>query len=76
MFAQYNTPWDDPFEQLKKRIKQRMKNDKVGQQIRNTVQDSFQAALRAENIILSRTERDRLQRALLQDILKDLLASS
>ena len=44
----------------------------VDEKVRNLVTDAYDRVLSSENVILSRPERIRLLRALLQDILDDL----
>ena len=67
----YNLP-DDPFNQLKKRIRLQMKEEMVDERVRNLIAGAYDHALSSDNIILSRTERIRLFRALLQDIFNDI----
>lgn len=67
----YNLP-DDPFNQLKKRIRLRMKEEMVDERVRDLITGAYDQVLSSENIILSRSERIRLFRALLQDIFDDI----
>ena len=67
----YNLP-DDPFNQLKKRIRLRMKEEMVDERVRDLITGAYDQVLSSENIILSRSERIRLFRALLQDIFNDI----
>jgi len=67
----YNLP-DDPFNQLKKRIRLQMKEEMVDERVRNLIAGAYDHVLTSDNIILSRTERIRLFRALLQDIFNDI----
>ena len=68
----YNLPDDDRFDQLKRRLRVRMKEEMVDEKVRNLVTDAYDRVLSSENVILSRPERIRLLRALLQDIFDDL----
>lgn len=70
----YNLP-DDPFNQLKKRIRLRMKEEMVDERVRDLITGAYDQVLSSENIILSRSERIRLFRALLQDIFNDISKS-
>ena len=65
---------DDPFKQLKDRIHLRLKEDKLEDKIFGVVKDAYTQLLKSENIILSRTERNRLLRDILKDELKSMLA--
>lgn len=67
----YNLP-DDSFNQLKKRIHLRMKEEMVDERVRDLITGAYDQTLSSENIILSRSERIRLFRALLQDIFDDM----
>jgi hypothetical protein len=67
----YNVP-DDRFNQLKKHLRLRMKEEMVDEKVRNITTHAFEHSLASENVILSRPERIRLFRALLQDIFDDL----
>ena len=71
----YNSS-DDPFERLKSRILQRMREEGIEEELSDVVKDTYHAytqALRAENIILSRREHNRLLQAVLKDLLDDAL---
>lgn len=70
MDAQPNQISGDPFQQLKEKVRQRLEEASVKDKIFDIVKDAYTESLRAENIILSRTERNRL----LRDILKNVLA--
>jgi hypothetical protein len=50
-----------------------MKEEMVGDKLLDLAKDSCNEFLRRENIILSRTEQSRLLRAVLQDIVDDML---
>ena len=67
----YNLP-DDPFTQLKKRIRLRMKEEMVDKKVQDLITGAYDHVLASENIILSRSERIRLFRALLYDIFDDI----
>ena len=69
----HNFP-DDPYKQLKERIHRRLKEDKIDDKIFSMVKDACTQALQRENIILSRTEQNRLLRDILKDELSDMLA--
>jgi len=63
----------DPFQRLKNRLRLYMKEEMVGYRLVETVTDACNAFLKRENIILSRTERNHLLRAVLQEMMDDLL---
>lgn len=65
---------NDPYKQLRERIRLRLKEEMINDKIFGVVQDAYTALLRTENVILSRTERNRLLRDVLKDILTDMLA--
>ena len=67
----YNLP-DDPFNRLKSRIRLRMKEEMVDEKVRDLITSAYDHILSSENIMLSRPERIRLLRALLQDIFDDM----
>jgi hypothetical protein len=58
---------------LKKRMLQHVKSSKVHDQIFQVVQNSFENALRHENIVLSRPERMRLFSQILKSVLEDMI---
>jgi hypothetical protein len=58
---------------LKKRVLQRVQSSNVNDQIFQVVQNSFEEALRNENIVLSRPERKRLFAQILKSVLEDMV---
>lgn len=66
-------PFDYSYVNLKKRMLQHVKSSKVDDQIFQVVQNSFENALRHENIALSRSERIRLFSQILKAVLEDML---
>ena len=58
---------------LQKRMLQNVKATQVNDQIFQIVQNAFEAALRQENVLLSRPERRRLFSQILKSILEDML---
>lgn len=70
MMAQPNRLPGEPYQQLKERVQQHLNETSVKDKIFGVVKDAYSESLHAENIILSRTENNRL----LRDILKDVLA--
>ena len=68
---QYNS-WDDPFKQLKDRFCARMKEDMISDKMLDVVKDAYTELMRSENIILSRSEHNRLFRAVLQEMVDDM----
>ena len=58
---------------LKKRMLQNVQATSVNDQIFQVVQNSFEAALRQENIVLSNPERKRLLSQILKSVLEDML---
>jgi hypothetical protein len=73
MLPQQHNSLDDPFGQLKNRILLRIKEDQIDEQVLGLVKDAFTETLRTENILLSQAEHDRLFRAILREILDDVL---
>ncbi len=65
---------DDPYKLLKDRVHRRLKEQKIDDKIFGVVKDAYTKLLKSENIILSRTERNRLLRDILKDELSDMLA--
>ena len=70
-------PQQDPglysYVNLQKRMLRNVQALKVNDQIFQTVQNAFEAALRAENVVLSRPERKRLLSQILKSVLEDML---
>ncbi len=58
---------------LKKRMLQNIKATRVNDQIFQVVQDTFDSALRHENVVLSNPERKRLLSQILKSVLEDML---
>jgi hypothetical protein len=50
-----------------------MKENQTDEQVVSLVKDAFTEALRTENIVLSRAEHGRLFRAVLREVLDDML---
>ena len=68
-------PEQDPlplFDSLKERMIQRVESAKVNDQIFQVVQKAYEDALKRENIVLSRPERQRLLSQILQHVLDDM----
>ena len=74
MPPQMYNPSDDPYKQLKTRLHLRLKEDNIDDRIFGVVQEAYIQLLTKENIILSRTEQNRLLRDILKDQLNDMLA--
>lgn len=64
---------EDPFKRLKDRLRLYMKEQMIDDRILETVTDACKAFLRQENIVLSRTERNHLLRAVLREMVDDLM---
>jgi hypothetical protein len=58
---------------LQKRMLQHVRATKVNDQIFQVVQQSFEDALRLENIVLSQPERKRMLSQMLRAVLEDML---
>lgn len=58
---------------LKKRMLQHVESAKVKDQIFQVVQKAYEDALRQENIVLSRPERQRLLSQILKHVLDDMV---
>lgn len=63
--------WLGP-QDIKERIYRQMQSSKVSKQIYMLGRDVFEQALASENILLSRPEKERLLRQVLEKIFKDL----
>lgn len=69
-------PEQDPlpsYVNLKKRMLQNVKAAKVNDQIFQVVQKAYEEALRMENVVLSRPERERLLSQILKSVLEDMI---
>ena len=67
---------DDPFERLRNRIYLRMKEEMIDEKMLGVAKDAYGAyteVLRTENILLTQAERDRLFRAVLKEMLDEVL---
>lgn len=62
-----------PYFQLKKRTIENVQAAKANDQVFETVQKLFEQSLNAQNIVLSRPEKDRLLHAVLKSVLTDML---
>jgi hypothetical protein len=70
-------PQQDPglssYVNLQKRMIQRVQSAKVSDQIFEVVQNAYEDALKAENIVLSRPERKRMLSQILKSVLEDMI---
>ena len=69
-------PEQDPiphFMNLKKRMIERVESAKVTDQIFQVVQKAYEDALKQENIVLSRPERQKLLSQILKHVLDDMI---
>ncbi|HEX5808811.1 MAG TPA: hypothetical protein VFY25_09115 [Anaerolineales bacterium] len=69
-------PEQDPlpsYMNLKKRMIQHVESAKVNDQIFQVVQRAYEDALRHENLVLSRPERQRLFAQILKHVLEDMI---
>jgi hypothetical protein len=64
---------DDPFKRLKEQFRLHVKEAMVSQKILTVVKDASKEFLTSQNIILSRTEQNRLIRAILPELVDDVL---
>ena len=65
---------NDFYIQLRARMRQAVQDAGVEDQIFTLVQGAFEQTLRAESIVLSQSERKRLLRDVLKDVLTGMLA--
>jgi hypothetical protein len=72
-FGPQREPGLSSYVNLQKRMLQKVQASKVDDQIFQVVQNAFEAALGAENIVLSRPERKRLFSQILLTVLKDMV---
>ncbi len=72
-FGPQREPGLSSYVNLKKRMLQKVQAAKVNDQIFQVVQNAFEAALGAENIVLSRPERKRLFAQILKSVLEDMV---
>ena len=69
-------PFDpSPYSDLKTRLRKKMQQQ-VNQKILDMLSETYEQALLDENIILSRPERQRLFKGLLQEILTEFMAEN
>lgn len=73
MFHPISFPQPGSYSDLKKRVAQSMRSAQVDDQVFETVKNLFETTLKSEQIVLSRPERDRLLRHVLQAVLTDML---
>lgn len=76
MYVQPANSSDDPFKRLKDRVRRRMQESAIGEKMHGLVRDAHTAyveVLKAENIILTRAEHERLFRAFMKGMLDDAL---
>jgi hypothetical protein len=57
---------------LRRRLLQRLRSAKVKDQVLEVVQNAFEKALAADNLVLSRLERKRLLREVLKAVVEDM----
>ena len=73
MFGPLGFPQSGSYLDLKKRITQRMQSAKINDEIFKTAGNIFEQALNSENVVLSRSERNRLLSQILKSVLTDML---
>jgi hypothetical protein len=64
---------DDPFKQLKDRVRHHLKEEMIDEKIVDLVKTTGAELLQKENIVLSRTEQNRLLQTVLKETLSDIL---
>jgi len=74
MFGPLSFSQSGSYFDLKKRIIQRMQSAKIDDEIFNAVAKVFEQILTSENVVLSRPEKARLLRQILQPVLTDMVA--
>ena len=62
-----------PYFDLKKRMLEKVQSAKVNDQIFEVVQQAYEHAIRSENIVLSRSEKQRLLFQILKSVLEDMV---
>ena len=67
--------FDDPFKRLKDQMCHRMKEEMVSEKMLDVAKGAFKGLLRTENVILSRAEHQRLFRAVVQEMVNDMLSN-
>jgi hypothetical protein len=73
MTPPYNLP-EDPFKQLKDKIRLRLKEAMIDEKIFDLVNGAYLDSLQRENIVLSRTEQNRLLQAVFKETFNEILA--
>jgi hypothetical protein len=73
MFGPLGFPPSGSYFDLKKRITQQMQSAKINDEIFMIAAKIFEQTLNSENVVLSRSEKDRLLRQILKSVLTDML---
>ena len=73
MFGPLGIPPSGSFFDLKKRIKQGMQSAKIEDEIFKAAANIFEQALDSENVVLARSEKQRLLQQILKSVLTDML---
>jgi hypothetical protein len=73
MFGPLGFPQSGSYFDLKKRVTQRMQSAKVNDEIFKAAANIFEQTLNSENIVLSRSEKNRLLSQILKSVLTDML---
>jgi hypothetical protein len=72
-FGSQNDPRWGAYGELKRRILERLQEAKVSDQIFTVVQEAYEDALKWQNIVLSRAEKERLLSQILKSVLEDMI---
>jgi hypothetical protein len=72
-FGPQQNPGLSSYVNLMKRMLQKVQAFKVDDQIFQVVQNSFEEAMKTENVVLSRPERKRMFAQILKSVLEDMI---
>ncbi len=67
-------PFSDSFSEIKSRIKRQMQGEKINDYILGLIKSAYERAFDAQQVVLSKQEREILLQHVTKDILTDMLA--
>jgi len=61
------------YEELLTQIRKRVRDQKISEQVLSLLRSAPAAALKAQNIVLSRPERERLSQTIMKEVLSEVM---
>lgn len=70
---QQSFPAGNSYEELLSQIRKRVHDQKLSEEILKLLRDAPEAALKAQGVVLSRPERERLSQTIIKEVLTDVM---